>query len=624
MFFPELLLKGLPALIASGMSYLGRNENRDLQLKRLEQERDLQDLRLRFQAAQEQERQLHQSVEAERNRIAQLENNQAQHVFTGQENAYNRASTRANLLTQLDAQRALQLEIKQLDAELARELKRFDRETALNQMKEQRRNQNNPLVNHVEDLLTGEMLHVFFAPPTVRGDKNAVEQTLKVSETLLASALRDFLESFKKANRAVVFHGGQWQTRAVHSETAARNIHRELKSEATIILETFSEGNFYHIHVAFWAENWADVRYQRIFSFDWTEVLKLFAKVNTLKRQQEALADEDFIDFYGKPAFDTYKRNLDTIGKEERARRARLSEKDIKRNISSKYIPNQDDQESVIEYIKLHHAFAIGALMDEYYLLHAALEQRRPPLLPQLLPHLLEDYELPAAQKETLLTQLADFYTQLYDLVRQNGETWLPEQYLKLADLYLQLERYDKARQALEQSARALLEKRCIPTLPEADTACIAFLTHEVALPYLSMADAAFLEGLANRMRKVPLLSNEADALFQVKDLETGVGSCGYQALGDCYRDGRGVACNLEKAFENYLKSAELGDHWGYFGMGLFLQEGSRNIPQDLDKAEKMFESAKKRGNTQAQLKLDELKQAKYAAEKRKEAESEE
>jgi formylglycine-generating enzyme required for sulfatase activity len=156
----------------------------------------------------------------------------------------------------------------------------------------------------------------------------------------------------------------------------------------------------------------------------------------------------------------------------------------------------------------LHHAFAVGALIDEYYLLHAANEQRRPPLLPQLLPTLLTDYALPPVQKANLLAQLADFYTQLYELAQKSGALESPEQYLELADVYLQLEAPDKARQALEQSARALLQNRCVPQLPNADTAGLAFLTQELALPYLSEADGAFLARLEVRMRQITDLAD--------------------------------------------------------------------------------------------------------------------
>jgi formylglycine-generating enzyme required for sulfatase activity len=528
--FPDLLLRGLPSLISSGVNLWNRGDNRELQLKQLEQTQELQALRLQFQAAQDKEKLLHQSIEAERNRIAQQENillqqgfakeqSATQQTFTltmeqmrqqiqKQESQFNRDASRENLLLQLEQQRLNQLEIKQLDAELALQLKQLDRETARNMILENRKNAMNPLVNRVEELLIGNGLHVLFAPPTVRGDKTTDEQTFKISETDLSGTLGTFLDRFTAQERTVIFHGGQWQTRAVHSETAARNIHRDLKSEPTIILETFSEGNMYHICVAFWAENWADVRYKRLFKFDRMDVLKGFAKMNTLKRQEEAYSKEDFEDYFGKAAYEKYQKNLELIGKEERAKARGMSEKDLKRSISSKYIANEDDNESVVEYIKLHHAFAVGVLIDEYYWLHAAPPYRRPPLLPQLLPTLLTDYALPPAQKTDLLAQLADFYTQLYDLLRKNGGLESPEHYLELADVYLQLEAPDKARQALEQSARALLQNRCVPQLPNADTAGLAFLTQDLALPYLSAADGAFLARLEVRMRQITDLAD--------------------------------------------------------------------------------------------------------------------
>ena len=73
--------------------------------------------------------------------------------------------------------------------------------------------------------------------------------------------------------------------------------------------------------------------------------------------------------------------------------------------------------------------------------------------------------------------------------------------------------------------------------------------------------------------------------------------------LGDCYRDGIGVARDEAKAIEWYNKAIEAGNPIGYEDLGnLYLMQGKR------DEARAMYQKAAAAGRKSAQKKLAEMK----------------
>ena len=73
--------------------------------------------------------------------------------------------------------------------------------------------------------------------------------------------------------------------------------------------------------------------------------------------------------------------------------------------------------------------------------------------------------------------------------------------------------------------------------------------------------------------------------------------------LGDCYRDGVGVARDEAKAIEWYNKAIEAGNPIGYEDLGnLYLMQGKR------DEARAMYQKAAAAGRKSAQKKLAEMK----------------
>ena len=361
---------------------------------------------------------------------------------------------------------------------------------------------------------THTILHVFFAPATVKFDKANIPAILPVNENELANGIRVFLESCQAAGRETVFHGGGWQTRAIHSEAAIRSIYRELRSEPSIIVETFAEGRDYHIHFAFWAEHWPDFRYKRVFSFSWREVLAGYATETTQKYQAMGLSEEDFKDFYGEKTLKAYKHNLSLMEKEARVRKVELPEKDIQRNIRDKYQPTVEDMEKLHKHITLYHNIGTGLLLDEYHLLHAGTGRSRPPLLPHLLSGLMAN--APEEERKELYGELVQAYKAMYACLEEDQKEadTLHLYLLDLAQACLQMAHHDEAVQALQKSAWYFFVLRNAQ-LPERTGAALYFFTQEASFPYLTQEDREYTDRLAALVASLQVFDG-----FRVADFE--------------------------------------------------------------------------------------------------------
>ena len=86
-------------------------------------------------------------------------------------------------------------------------------------------------------------------------------------------------------------------------------------------------------------------------------------------------------------------------------------------------------------------------------------------------------------------------------------------------------------------------------------------------------------------------------------DLGSDYGCC---KLGECYERGWGTETNATLAAEWFLKGAERRHGWGMEKAGDFYRDGY-GVEKDLDKARKWYKKAVKRGNKNAQKKLDAL-----------------
>ncbi len=55
--------------------------------------------------------------------------------------------------------------------------------------------------------------------------------------------------------------------------------------------------------------------------------------------------------------------------------------------------------------------------------------------------------------------------------------------------------------------------------------------------------------------------------------------------IGMCYDEGKGVACDEEKALQWYMRAAEMNDGRGYHNLGMYYEQGKGGLARDLNKA---------------------------------------
>ncbi|WP_310423678.1 hypothetical protein [Chamaesiphon sp. VAR_48_metabat_135_sub] len=121
---------------------------------------------------------------------------------------------RASLQRELsDRQRNLQLELKEIETKLTRELRYFDRESARIKMREEKMLGQSPIWEAAKSILNNNSnnsvphLHVFFSPPNLKydtivsPDRNSIKAP--EMEQHLNGGLHDFFGECSKENRQI-------------------------------------------------------------------------------------------------------------------------------------------------------------------------------------------------------------------------------------------------------------------------------------------------------------------------------------------------------------------------------------------------------------------------------------
>ncbi len=378
----------------------------------------------------------------------------------------------------VEQQKELQLQLKAIDAELARELRIYDRQTALEVIHEQKRQNNSPIWLIAEDILhsnpyqTPIPLRVFLSPPTLRFDRSGegsdAAKGFPDMEESLGAYLQHFFEQYNGQYRPIEFLSGAWTSKFFHSQAAAKSMFRGLKTEPTLILESAAEGDFFNLRFGYWGLNWATYRYKSaITMLPWREVLFDFAKNRALRWKErrdahvaQGKAVEDFDNRYGMETVKRYLRNLQIVENE----RLCLEEGDDPTEIDRPYSIHENDYNQLRQFIGICHCIVAGLLADEYFLVHVPPEARKPPLLPQLLPDLLED--LPAEEQEKLVEIVVGFCETLYTAIARDESGWIPEMRLDLAESLLSLPRKQWTEAQIFASAKAWLSQRSM-SVPE-------------------------------------------------------------------------------------------------------------------------------------------------------------
>jgi len=452
-----------------GLSFQGEQRGLDRQLQV-----QLADLSREFQAQ-----------ENERNRDLQLTLTELNQEFQSQQGELSRAFSeklevfRADLQKYFfEQQRELQMQLKEQDIELARELRKYDRQTAITVVEEQKRQNNSPIWLVAGDLLkrgntSGVLpLNVFFSPPVLKFDrtKESDAKGFPAMEDYLQQELRKFFQQYQGRDRQIDYLAGAWTSKQFSNEAAARQIFLGLQSEPTLILESALEGENLSISFAYWGLGHIKERYETVMRFSWLEVLYSFVKERTetwfRNRAVEGSTEAEWIEEYGEKFVRQYQANRGVMAKEQRW----IDRGDDIRELERNYHLAPKDWDQLKRLVAICHCAIAGWVTDEYFLLDVNPDRRQLPLLPELLS------ELVSGMSETVQHQFVDgsvhIYQKLYDCLISEVPDWEPELRLELATSLIKLPSHDAGLAQINASLKVWLFSRGVdwssgtPVLP--------------------------------------------------------------------------------------------------------------------------------------------------------------
>jgi hypothetical protein len=477
---PTFLIAGITTSLITGVvNSRNAEKSREMQAsqhqeiaireqERIKTQERIEILRLLAQRVQQQEGFAFQSELAELNREFQAQENllnrnlqlklaELNQEFQSQQGELSRAFSEKIELFRADLQqyffeqqRQLQLELKQQDIDLARELRQYDRQTAINVVEEQKRQNSSPIWLVAGDLLkrgnhAGILpLNVFFSPPVLKYDRSKESSDTKgfpAMEKYLQEELRKFFQKYQTSNRQIDYLAGAWTSKQFNSEAAARQIFLGLKSEPTLILESALEGENLSISFAYWGLGHIKERYRTLMSFSWLEVLYGFVKERTetwfRNRDVEGSSEAEWVKEYGEEFVRKYQDNRAMM---ERERRWLERGEDI-RELVRNYNLAPRDWDELKRFVALCHCAIAGWVTDEYFLLDTSPQRRHQPLLPELLPELLSG--MSQAVKQQFIDTSVRTYQELYQGLINDIPDWEPELRLELAACLLKLSSHD-------------------------------------------------------------------------------------------------------------------------------------------------------------------------------------
>jgi formylglycine-generating enzyme required for sulfatase activity len=406
-------------------------------------------------------------------------------------------------------QRQLQLELKQLDALLAREMSMANRETAMAALVKQQNQQNFPLKITPENMIANlnsedtPILQILLSPPVLTHDSVEGNQNFRVSEEFLSNYLGSFLAKYIATGRPVQFMSNSWRSKVFAGDAAAQNLFASLRVIPTLILDSSATADNFYLRFGFWHINFKKYRYKTpIDQLPWLEVLYDFAKQRALnwqtKRQAHIDAGKPLADFdsrYGEETVKRYQQNLRTLEIE----RSALEEGEDLSEINRPYNLHKNDYNDLAEFIGMCHALIAGLIADEYCLIFLPPNERKTPLLPQLLPEMLA--KLPAEEQNIITEVAVGYYQGLYDYLATEQSALIPDLRLDLALSLLSLpdKRWAAAQLYLSVQDWLKLHDLPIPEQSQLLNALSAALTID-DLPYVTKLNQC-LQGLGANLQ---------------------------------------------------------------------------------------------------------------------------
>ncbi|WP_017718366.1 tetratricopeptide repeat protein [Kamptonema formosum] len=338
----------------------------------------------------------------------------------------------------LEQEKALQLQLLELNHQFQRSMAAYQRETSLKVIEEQKRLENSPIWLVASDILNSHAgeeiipLRIFFAPPKLQFEPcssaaNAGSGFPDI-ELTLAEGLRNFFLEYSDRGRALDFMGGAWVSKSYHSEASIKALFSALKSEPTLVLESEVDGDYLNFRVAYWSLNWPKYRYRPAISrLPYRHILHEAAKARARKWPETRAwliaageKPEEVDRLFGGDSL----KNWEILQREERLREAGIDAENLELN----YIVSKKDCEDLCQFLIVYHCLFAGLVADEYFL----FEYNLPPVLPQLLPALTQQVPDTEAVREIIKGALL-YYHKIFEVLSSQRSALVLELSLDLA-----------------------------------------------------------------------------------------------------------------------------------------------------------------------------------------------
>ncbi|MDY7049669.1 MAG: GTPase, partial [Microcystis panniformis WG22] len=378
--------------------------------------------------------------------LAELNHERAKEIeaFRAQVNA---AINQKNLDFQkwrFEQEKKIQYDILQLQQDFQRDLTNIQHQNALIQMRERLREDKSPINNLACDLLENSFSHgimplkVFLAPPVLDYDPSTGKPYHDSYEGFFYEEIKQFLHQ-GYLNKRVQLQDRSWVSKKQGGGSALQSIHAQLKSIPVLILESNIPLGELNLSLGYW--NSGDISYTQssiLSGIVFSDLLYDSAKKRALewevtRKKLEALGkDEAYIKTMGG----VNEENLQIYYKEL------ADKKELEQNgidtanspFSKQYKITDQDYKSFYKYLAVWHCLIIGLYADILFLGNS---WENTPLLPTLIPYLLEKYQnhflLTPQFWHEAITKVMTVYGQFYDTLKSNASSCLPEIRMKLA-----------------------------------------------------------------------------------------------------------------------------------------------------------------------------------------------
>lgn len=299
-------------------------------------------------------------------------------------------------------------------------------------------------------------LKIFLAPPQVKFDQfDHRNDGIPEIELMLAEGLRKFINkhySLHSPIRPTEFLAGAWDSKRFHSESSIKALFGILKTEPILILESENDGDYLNFRIAYWGLGQENYYYKTIARLSHREIVQESAKNRALewkKIRDELLAQGANLEEINQLGRD----NVFNLVLLEKAEKWKAQGIDISK-LSLQYQVNHQDFEKLCDVLTTCHFLVAAWVADVYHLVHYDI----PPLLPELLPSLLQDaLDLQSVQAIII------GYKQVYQALEKERRYWVPELALQLAQSLSHLPDRSWAKEQVDYSISTWLELRQSP-----------------------------------------------------------------------------------------------------------------------------------------------------------------